>query len=145
MKSLKIASLEQIAAAAEEFLRETKAYRLFAFYAPMGTGKTTFITALCHALGVTEVVNSPTFAIVNRYSLPGGDEKLYHIDCYRLNKLEEAVTLGFDDYLSSGDRCFIEWPEVIAPLLPEDTLKVIMEEAPDGSRIISFDEQNATR
>lgn len=136
--TLTINNLSDLEHVASEFLILTKKYHTIAFYAPMGTGKTTFITALCHALGITEIVNSPTFAIANRYSLPNG-EIVYHIDCYRLNKVDEAINLGFDDYFSSSYKCFIEWPEVVEPILPENTLKVDINENKNGSRTLSFE------
>lgn len=135
-----IRSLDEVEEVAKAFLSTTSPYTVFAFYAPMGCGKTTFITALCRALGISEVVNSPTFAIVNRYSIPHSKEAVYHMDCYRLEKVEEAINLGFDDYFTSGDRCFIEWPEVIEPLLPEDTLRVYLHENEDHTRTLSFEE-----
>lgn len=138
MQEIEIKSLEEIDTAAEEFLRAVADCRIFAFYAPMGCGKTTFITAVCRCLGITDVVNSPTFAIANRYTIPNSLEKVYHIDCYRIEKLEDALNLGFEDYLCSGARCFIEWPEIVEPLLPEDTLAVYMAETPQGIRRISF-------
>ena len=107
-----------------------------AFLAPMGTGKTTFISALCDALGVDDVVNSPTFAIVNEYYSRRWEEPVYHFDFYRLRSLDEARAIGLEDYLSSGHLCLMEWPEVIEPLLPDDTLVVRLTENPDGSRTL---------
>ncbi len=138
MKSIQIKSLEELDQAAKEFLEVTKGYKVFAFDAPMGTGKTTLITAICRALGVDEVVNSPTFAIVNEYAIPTAEKYLYHMDCYRLNNLEEGLNLGFVDYVTSGAYCFIEWPDIVAPLLPEDTLHVRICEEKDKTRTISF-------
>lgn len=138
MNELKIETLEDLEKVAKKFISQTKSYKVFAFYAPMGCGKTTFITALCRELGITEVVNSPTFAIVNRYSLPSPEDAVYHIDCYRLEKVEDTINLGFDDYLSSDSYCFIEWPEVIESLLPENTLRIEIKENTDHSRTISF-------
>ena len=110
--------------------------RSLAFLAPMGTGKTTFISALCEALGVDDVVNSPTFAIVNEYYSRRWQEPVYHFDFYRLRSLDEARAIGLEDYLSSGHLCLMEWPEVIEPLLPDDTLVVRLTENPDGSRTL---------
>ena len=107
-----------------------------AFLAPMGTGKTTFISALCEALGVDDVVNSPTFAIVNEYYSRRWEEPVYHFDFYRLRSLDEARAIGLEDYLSSGHLCLMEWPEIIEPLLPDDTLVVRLSENPDGSRTL---------
>ena len=106
------------------------------FLAPMGTGKTTFISALCEALGVDDTVNSPTFAIVNEYYSRRWEEPVYHFDVYRLRSLDEARAIGLEDYLSSGRLCLMEWPEVIEPLLPDDTLVVRLTENPDGSRTL---------
>lgn len=110
---------------------------VFAFFGGMGAGKTTFIKAVCQQMGVTEdMVSSPTFAIVNEYE--GSRGSIYHFDFYRIRQISEAVNMGFDDYLYSGNLCFIEWPELVEPLLPEDTVRVTIEEQPDGSRILSM-------
>ena len=124
--------------AAEAFMKQLQGRSVIAFRAPMGTGKTTFIAALCRFLGVREdAVSSPSFSIVNEYLTASGD-KVYHFDFYRISKLEEALDIGFYDYLDSGNLCLIEWPENIEPLLPEETLFVDMEVLPDGSRRLSF-------
>lgn len=138
MQQIVIDSLANLQQAAAAFLQATHNAKVYAFIAPMGTGKTTFITALCKQLGIVEVVNSPTFAIANSYSIPGTQEALYHIDCYRLKDENEALAIGITDYLYSGCRCFIEWPEVIENLLPQDTLVVTIEEQPNGTRIVKF-------
>lgn len=138
MTEIQINSLEGLREAAESFLKQTAETKIYAFYAPMGTGKTTFIKAIAEAMGVSEVVNSPTFALVNSYSLPLREGKLYHIDCYRLNNRQEALAIGMEEYLSSGEQCFIEWPEVIEEFLPSDHLKVYIEANSDGSRTIRF-------
>ena len=114
---------------------------VIAFYGKMGAGKTTFIKALCEELGVEDVITSPTFAIVNEYSLPLGGKlegTLYHFDFYRIKKIEEVYDMGYEDYFYSGNLCLIEWPELIEDLLPEDALRVTIEEQPDGSRIIAW-------
>ena len=139
-QTIVIASLSEIDAAAQEFLRRLGDRRLVAFYAPMGAGKTTFITALCRVLGVrSDAVSSPTFAIVNEYRAASG-ESVYHFDFYRITKLEEALDIGLYDYLDSGALCLMEWPGNIAPLLPEETLEVSIEVADDGSRILSWED-----
>lgn len=107
--------------------------RVYAFDAPMGAGKTTFISELCRALGTDDVTNSPTFAIVNVYELPSGDE-LYHFDCYRLKDIREAIDFGAEEYLYSGNYCFIEWPEILSPVLPEDTVRVSIRVLENGDR-----------
>lgn len=125
--------------AAAEFLEKIRDNTLVAFFAPMGAGKTTFTTALCKALGVTDPVGSPTFAIVNEYLRADGDY-MYHFDFYRINKLSEAVEIGLDDYLYSGCLCIMEWPENVEELLPEDTLRVNITVNPDLSRTLSWED-----
>ena len=125
--------------AAAEFLDKIGDNTLVAFFAPMGAGKTTFTTALCKALGVTDPVGSPTFAIVNEYLRADGDY-MYHFDFYRINKLSEAIEIGLDDYLYSGCLCIMEWPENVEELLPEDTLRVNITVNPDLSRTITWED-----
>lgn len=124
--------------AAAEFLEKIGDNTLVAFFAPMGAGKTTFTTAICRALGVTDPVGSPTFAIVNEYMREDG-EPMYHFDFYRINKLSEAIDIGLDDYLYSGYLCIMEWPENIEELLPEDTLRVSITVNPDQSRTLFWE------
>lgn len=135
-----IRGLDNIGQAAEQFLKETAGQTIIAFYAPMGAGKTTFTTALCHRLGVSEdAVSSPTFSIVNEYRTSGGDS-IYHFDFYRITRVEEAFDIGLYDYLDSGSLCLIEWPENIEQILPEETLKVTITVLPDESRVISWED-----
>ena len=123
--------------AARQFVEAIGDRTVFAFFGGMGAGKTTFIKAVCQQMGVTEdMVSSPTFAIVNEYE--GSSGSIYHFDFYRIRQISEAVNMGFDDYLYSRNLCFIEWPELVEPLLPEDTVRVTIEEQPDGSRILSM-------
>ena len=135
--NITISSLESIREAAHEFIQHIGEHRVFAFYGEMGAGKTTFIKAICEELGVEDVITSPTFAIVNEYGLPDGD-CIYHFDFYRIKKLEEVYDMGFEDYFYSGALCFIEWPELIEEVLPEDAVKVNITENADGSRTIIF-------
>ena len=125
--------------AAAEFLKKIGDRTLVAFYAPMGAGKTTFTTAICRVLGVTDPVGSPTFAIVNEY-MREDDEPMYHFDFYRINKLSEAVEIGLYDYLDSGCLCIMEWPENVEELLPEETLKVTFTINADQSRTLSWED-----
>lgn len=135
-----IRGLDNIGQAAEQFLKEAAGHTIIAFYAPMGAGKTTFTTALCHRLGVSEdAVSSPTFSIVNEYRTSGGDS-IYHFDFYRITRVEEAFDIGLYDYLDSGSLCLIEWPENIEQILPEETLKVTITVLPDESRVISWED-----
>ena len=135
--NITISSLESIREAAREFIQHIGEHRVFAFYGKMGAGKTTFIKAICEELGVEDVITSPTFAIVNEYSLADGD-CIYHFDFYRIKKLEEVYDMGFEDYFYSGALCFIEWPELIEEVLPEDAVKVNITENADGSRTINY-------
>ncbi len=109
--------------AARVFLEHKGPANVVAFYGSMGAGKTTFITALCEALGVEDVVNSPTFTLVNEYRDSAG-EPVYHFDFYRINRIAEALDIGIYEYFDSGALCLVEWPEMIEELLPDDTLKV---------------------
>jgi tRNA threonylcarbamoyladenosine biosynthesis protein TsaE len=133
---IKIQDLEHINEAAKAFVENIGNHTVFAFYGKMGAGKTTFIKAVCEELGVDDVITSPTFAIVNEYTAQG--EPVYHFDFYRIKKLEEVYDMGFEDYFYSGALCLIEWPELIEEVLPEDAVKVTIQEKEDGSRAILF-------
>ena len=136
-----INDLAHIGEAADKVLKETAGHSVIAFYAPMGAGKTTFTTALCHRLGVKEdAVSSPTFSIVNEYKTSDGDS-VFHFDFYRITRTEEAFDIGFYDYIDSGCLCLIEWPENIESILPEETLKVSIAVRPDESRVITWEDQ----
>lgn len=137
--SLKISSLEEIDAVAKAFISATRGHDLFAFYGQMGAGKTTFTVALCKAWGVEDVVNSPTFAIVNEYCCADG-ETLYHFDFYRIKNIAEAMDIGVEDYFYSGSRCIMEWPENIEELLPDEVLRVYIEVNPDLSRTVVWED-----
>lgn len=137
---IEIKNLEEIDSAAQEFLKQTEGNSLIAFFAPMGAGKTTFTTAICRQLGVKEdAVSSPTFAIVNEYRTKTGDP-MFHFDFYRIEKIAEALDIGFYDYIDSGFLCLMEWPEKIEEILPEETLKVCITVNPDESRTISWED-----
>ncbi|MBR6197747.1 MAG: tRNA (adenosine(37)-N6)-threonylcarbamoyltransferase complex ATPase subunit type 1 TsaE [Bacteroidaceae bacterium] len=131
-----INGLEGIRDAAKQFVDAMGQNTVFAFYGKMGAGKTTFIKAVCEELGVKDVINSPTFAIVNEY-LDGKGEQIFHFDFYRIKKEQEVLDIGYEDYVYSGNVCFMEWPELIEDLLPEDAVKVTIEEEADGSRKIT--------
>ncbi|MBO7137551.1 MAG: tRNA (adenosine(37)-N6)-threonylcarbamoyltransferase complex ATPase subunit type 1 TsaE [Bacteroidaceae bacterium] len=126
-----------LASAAQEFVEAMGERKVFAFYGKMGAGKTTFIKAICEALDVEDVVTSPTFAIVNEYKAPSGS--VYHFDFYRIKNLREAYDIGCEEYFYSGQPCFIEWPELIEELLPDDAVRVNIEVHDDGSRTVRLD------
>ena len=138
-----INNLSNIREAAREFISHMGDRKVYAFYGKMGAGKTTFIKAICEELGVEDVITSPTFAIINEYSLttphsPLASDVIYHFDFYRIKKLEEVYDMGYEDYFYSGALCFIEWPELIEEVLPEDAVKVQIIEKEDGTRAILF-------
>lgn len=122
---------------AQSLLRTMSDKHIFAFYGNMGAGKTTFIKAICHVLGSEDTVTSPTFTIVNEYITDKG-ESLYHFDFYRLNKITEALDFGIEEYFDKDSYCFMEWPELIEELLPEDTVNVTIAVNEDKTRTISF-------
>ena len=126
-----------LAEAARKFIDEMGENCVFAFYGKMGAGKTTFIKAICEALGVTDPVASPTFAIVNEYADAQG-QPIYHFDFYRIKNLREAYDIGCEEYFYSGFPCFIEWPEMIEELLPEDAVKVTIEVLEDEARVVTL-------
>ena len=130
---IKINSLDNIHEAAKAFLAGMGTAKVFAFYGKMGAGKTTFIKAICEELGVEDVITSPTFALVNEYTA-GNGAPVYHFDFYRIKKLEEVYDMGYEDYFYGGNLCFLEWPELIEEILPEDATKVTITEEADGSR-----------
>ena len=136
---IKIQDIEHIREAAREFINQIGDRRVFAFYGKMGAGKTTFVKAICEELGVEDVITSPTFAIINEYSTnvqrsTFNVQRIFHFDFYRIKKLEEVYDMGYEDYFYSGALCFIEWPELIEDILPEDAVRVSIEEQADGSR-----------
>lgn len=134
---IEIKDVKDIRAAARQFIHEMGAERVYAFYGSMGAGKTTFIKAICEEMGVRETVGSPTFAIINEYRDKEG-KPIYHFDFYRINKLEEAFDFGYEDYFYSGHLCFVEWPELVESVLPEDTVKIMIREEDNGDRVVEY-------
>ena len=128
---------EDIKQAAQQFVDAMGENTVFAFYGKMGAGKTTFIKAVCEQMGVEDTVTSPTFAIVNEYEAANG-RPIYHFDFYRIKKVSEAYDMGCEEYFYSGHPCFIEWPELIEEVLPEETVNVTIEALPDGERRLVF-------
>ena len=151
---IKIQDIDHIREAAREFVENIGEARVFAFYGKMGAGKTTFVKAICEELGVDDVITSPTFAIINEYTIdhcPTSEsaanngqcsmvngQSIYHFDFYRIKKLEEVYDMGYEDYFYSGALCFIEWPELIEEILPEDAVRVSIIEQENGSRVVSY-------
>ncbi|MDO5761453.1 MAG: tRNA (adenosine(37)-N6)-threonylcarbamoyltransferase complex ATPase subunit type 1 TsaE [Bacteroidales bacterium] len=133
--TIRINTINDISAAAKDFVAAMDGNTVFAFYGKMGAGKTTFIKAVCQELGVTDVINSPTFAIVNEY-LDGEGNPIYHFDFYRIKREQEVLDIGYEDYVYSGCLCFMEWPELIEDLLPTDAVRITITQQEDGSRII---------
>jgi len=138
MPVLVIDDLKILKPAALRFLKETEGKRIFAFYGAMGAGKTTFIRAICEQLGSIDTVTSPTFTIINEYFTSSG-ESLYHFDFYRIEKAEEVLDIGFDEYLDSGRSCFIEWPEKIEHYLPDNVIRVKITVGDDMTRFIELE------
>lgn len=124
--------------AADKFIRLFKGKRIFAFYGTMGAGKTTIIKKICELLGATDTVTSPTFTLVNEYRTANG-ESIYHIDFYRIRKTEEVFDFGIEEYFASGSYCFMEWPELIEELLPEETIKVRITLGKKEERILTVE------
>ncbi len=133
-----IHNLDEIGVVAQQFIQAIGNHKILAFHGSMGAGKTTFIKALCEKLGVKNSINSPTFAIVNEYESATTGDIIYHFDFYRINRSEEALDFGYDDYVYSGNLCLMEWPENIATLLPDDVIDVTIVEQPDSSRLITI-------
>ncbi len=135
---IRINSLAEINEAAKTFIENMGDSKVFAFYGKMGAGKTTFIKAICEELGVDDVITSPTFAIVNEYQSSTTGDSIFHFDFYRIKKLEEVYDMGYEDYFYGGSLCFLEWPELIDELLPEDAKKITIEETENGGRVVKF-------
>lgn len=137
MRKIEIDNIADIDFVAAKLLKEFEGQRIFAFFGEMGAGKTTFIQALCRELAVIEVVNSPTFTIINEYHTKNGNS-IYHFDFFRIKKIEEVYDFGFEDYFYSGNYCFIEWPELITDILPDNAMLVKITIAQGGTRILEI-------
>ncbi|MEM8528443.1 MAG: tRNA (adenosine(37)-N6)-threonylcarbamoyltransferase complex ATPase subunit type 1 TsaE [Bacteroidota bacterium] len=132
-----IQKVEELEPVAQQLLNYAKNRNILTFIGEIGAGKTTLIQQICQQLGVEEAVTSPTFSIVNEYTNAQGDA-IFHIDLYRLKSEEEAIHIGIEEYLDQADYCFIEWPQIIENLLPEDVLRISLETLEDSSRKIVF-------
>lgn len=137
MQTIQIKDLGAIRDAARAFVAGMGDRTVFAFRGEMGAGKTTFIKAICEELGVDDVINSPTFAIINEYRSSTTGEPVYHFDFYRIDKLGEAEDIGAEDYFDSGAVCFIEWPEKVEDLLPGDVVDVTIAVDAGGGRTVT--------
>ena len=138
MQKIEIDNIKDIDFAAAELLKEFEGQRVFAFFGEMGAGKTTFIQALCRKLDVIDVVNSPTFTIVNEYHAENSIA-IYHFDFFRIKKIEEVFDFGYEDYFYSGNYCFIEWPELIVNILPDNAVLVKITIDQRGTRILEIE------
>ncbi len=130
-------SLEDIDRVAKHFLNWISNYKVIAIYGDMGAGKTTFVHAVCRLLGVKENMSSPTFPIINQYQASNGTQ-IHHVDVYRLNSITEAIEAGVEESIYNSDLCFIEWPQIIEPLLPDKILELSLEKIDDNTRQISI-------
>lgn len=135
---IQVSSIDDLPRAAQLFLEELNNRKVVAFSAEMGAGKTTFITAILHAMGITDVDGSPTYSLVNVYEIPMYG-KIYHFDLYRINDETEALDIGIDEMLYGGGVCFIEWPEKIEHLLPDNTIWSYIRRNDDDTRTIILD------
>lgn len=138
MKKIEIESLSELPKVAEAVLGELRGRSVVLFRGPMGAGKTTLISRIAAALGAEDTVTSPTFALVNQYEGEGG-RRIYHFDFYRINNVEEALDLGYEEYFYSGELCLVEWPEKIEPLLPEDAMTVTITVGENEHRRFTID------
>ncbi len=136
-REIQVDSLHDLEQAAQQLITLCKEKKVVLFYGEMGSGKTTFIKAICKALGVNENTSSPTFSIVNEY-LSDTNKVIYHFDFYRLKNEKEGYDMGCEEYFYSGNYCFIEWPEKIPSLIPEQTVSVSIEVLENGKRVLHF-------
>lgn len=137
MQRILIKDKKQLPVAAKRILEFTSGLKILAFYGSMGAGKTTIIKAVCKALGAEDIVSSPTFTLVNEYKTNKG-ELLYHIDFYRIRKMEEAFDFGIEEYFLSGSYCFMEWPELIEEILPPETVRIRIAVGKNKQRILEI-------
>lgn len=132
MKRIKIDSLNELPMVAQAVIDSLQGRTVVVFRAEMGAGKTTLISRIVAQLGADDTVTSPTFALVNQYE--GSEQRIYHFDFYRINRIEEVFDFGYEEYFYSGDLCLVEWPEKIEALIPDDVMVVIIEVGDDQQR-----------
>lgn len=135
--TIEITDKKHLDSAARKFIKHSGDKRIFAFYGAMGSGKTTFIKAICSILGAEDIVSSPTFTLVNEYRTREG-ESIYHIDFYRIKKQEEVLDFGIEEYLTGESWCFMEWPELVEEILPPEMMKVKISIGEDEKRTLSI-------
>jgi tRNA threonylcarbamoyladenosine biosynthesis protein TsaE len=138
MERIEINSLSELSKVAKNLLTNYSKNRIFAFWGELGSGKTTFIKAICNELDIIDIASSPTFSIINEYKTSKG-EQVYHMDMYRIKSLEEAFDIGIEDYLLNDNYCFIEWPEKIHDLLPSDMVSVKISSVDKNKRILEIE------
>jgi tRNA threonylcarbamoyladenosine biosynthesis protein TsaE len=138
MREIHIERKAQLKDIVQVILKEYETSRIFAFFGELGSGKTTVIQEICKALDMEDVVNSPTFSIVNEYWSKDKSQVVYHFDFYRINKIEEVYDFGYEEYFYSGNYCFIEWPELIKEIIPPQTIPVYIDVGSDQKRIFRF-------
>ena len=141
MITLKVNSISSINSAAKQLIKHLNNYNIVAMYGEMGAGKTTLIKAVCNNLDVIDTVTSPTFSLINEYNTEKG-QKIYHLDFYRIENIEEIYDFGYEEYFYSNNLCFIEWPEKIKDHLPESTLNVIIKIVSKNKRIVELHVNN---
>lgn len=137
MSELTVDSIDYIPVAAEKILNKHPDSKVFGFYGDLGTGKTTLIKSICEKIGVRDIINSPTFSLINEYHY-NNNEEIFHFDFYRINNLKEALDLGIEEYFFSGSYCFIEWPDLIENFLPEGFVRVTITSTGENSRLICY-------
>lgn len=137
MNRIEIDSLSDLPRVAEAVIESLEGRRVVLLQGSMGAGKTTLVSRIAALLGAEDTVTSPTFALVNQYE--GRECRIYHFDFYRINRIEEVFDLGYEEYFYSGDLCFVEWPEMIEPLIPDDAMVVRITAGESEQRIFEIE------
>lgn len=134
--TIEVEAIQELPQVARQILEYAAGRKVWLFYGNMGAGKTTLIKQICQSIGVEDNASSPTFSIVNEYNSPEGP--VFHFDFYRIKSEHEALDLGYEEYFYSGNYCFVEWPELIPSLLPEEVLSINITVSPTGTRMINL-------